>query len=68
LGNGSTSDLSTPTPVVGGLTFSSIVTQTFTCGIATDGKTYCWGRNNVGQVGDGSTTDRLTPVLVAGQQ
>lgn len=35
-----------------------------TCGIASDSKAYCWGSNSNGQLGDGSTTDRLVPVAV----
>jgi alpha-tubulin suppressor-like RCC1 family protein len=38
----------------------------FSCGITTDSRGYCWGWNNFGQLGDGTTTDRLTPVAVAG--
>ena len=38
----------------------------FTCGLATDNRAYCWGYNVQGQVGDGTTTERRTPVLVAG--
>jgi alpha-tubulin suppressor-like RCC1 family protein len=30
-----------------------------------DGKLYSWGQNNWGQLGDSSTTARLTPVVVA---
>ncbi len=29
------------------------------------GKAYAWGRNDNGQIGDASTTDRLTPVPIA---
>ena len=38
----------------------------FTCGVATAGEAYCWGDNEYGQLGDGTTTDRNTPVLVSG--
>lgn len=34
------------------------------CAVKTDGKAYCWGQNLHGQVGDGSQTDRTTPVQV----
>ena len=34
-----------------------------TCAILDNGSMACWGRNNVGQLGDGTTTDRVTPAL-----
>jgi alpha-tubulin suppressor-like RCC1 family protein len=37
-----------------------------TCGLASDGTVYCWGRNDHGQLGDGSTIDRTRPVPVGG--
>lgn len=37
-----------------------------TCALDSTGRAYCWGLNEVGQVGDGTTTDRLRPVSVAG--
>jgi alpha-tubulin suppressor-like RCC1 family protein len=30
------------------------------------GRVFCWGHNSYGQLGDGSATDRLTPVRVIG--
>lgn len=36
------------------------------CGVTATGATYCWGANDNGQLGDGSTSQRLTPVRVAG--
>jgi alpha-tubulin suppressor-like RCC1 family protein len=37
-----------------------------TCGVTSDNRGYCWGSNSQGQLGDGTTTDRRTPVPVSG--
>lgn len=37
-----------------------------TCVLLAGGSARCWGRNNHGQLGDGTTTDRFTPGAVAG--
>jgi alpha-tubulin suppressor-like RCC1 family protein len=36
------------------------------CGLADDGKAYCWGLNSTGQLGDGTTVDQPAPVAVVG--
>ncbi|MGH7580841.1 MAG: RCC1 domain-containing protein, partial [Gemmatimonadales bacterium] len=38
----------------------------YSCGVTGDGRAFCWGRNASGQLGDGTTQSRLTPVPVAG--
>jgi alpha-tubulin suppressor-like RCC1 family protein len=38
----------------------------FSCALDVSGLAYCWGSNSNGQLGDGTTTDRATPVAVAG--
>ena len=35
-----------------------------TCGVATDGRAWCWGFNRDGELGDGTTMDRSIPTLV----
>ena len=71
MGTGSAdSGSTTPVPVAGGLNFmqvsAAIVDDHFTCGVTTGGDGYCWGQNSSGHLGDGSTTARTSPSLVAG--
>jgi len=68
LGDGSTGVRDTvPVPVGGGLTFQSLTGGfTLTCGVTTNGTGECWGSNNNGQLGNGSTTNSSTPQTVAG--
>ncbi len=40
--------------------------STHTCAIKSDSTVACWGANGSGQLGDGTTTDRLTPTAVPG--
>jgi alpha-tubulin suppressor-like RCC1 family protein len=38
----------------------------YTCAIFKDGTARCWGDNNDGQLGDGTTSDKLGPTVVSG--
>jgi alpha-tubulin suppressor-like RCC1 family protein len=69
LGNGLVSEEfdENETRVSGGLTFTSLTAGvSHTCGVAADGKAYCWGLNNRGQLGNGTKTDSRVPVPVSG--
>ena len=64
------SGASVPTPLLGGVLFSSLglgPTGSHGCALTAAGAAYCWGSNSNGQIGDnGPTSKRTTPALVAG--
>ena len=55
----------TPVPV-SGLTDATQIAAggVFTCALIEGGTVKCWGTNNGGQLGDGTTTQRNSPVTV----
>jgi alpha-tubulin suppressor-like RCC1 family protein len=68
-GDGTTNPSSRPVRVAGEIAFAGISTGVgggHTCGLSTNARVYCWGRNESGQLGDGTRTRRLAPVPVAG--
>jgi alpha-tubulin suppressor-like RCC1 family protein len=68
LGNGNNTDSSTPVDVVGltGAVTLLDVGYSHTCVWATDGTVKCWGSNDLGELGDGSTLASNSPVDVIG--
>lgn len=57
-----------PAPVAGGKLFRTVEAGlTHSCGMSyPDNRAFCWGLNNRGQLGDGTTGSRPTPVAVVG--
>lgn len=70
LGNGNTGDVAaTPVAVSGGIAFAAVDGGSyFTCGLAQTGRIYCWGANNLGQLGAGLPRGQSvnTPAEVSG--
>ena len=70
LGDGTTTDRSLPVAVLGGMQFKALAGggDAHTCATNAAGFVYCWGANDVGQLGNGSTTQSSVPQPVnAGQ-
>jgi alpha-tubulin suppressor-like RCC1 family protein len=64
LGNGTTTNSTTPVLISGDLSFTSISSGGMhACGVGAS--TYCWGDNSSGQLGNGTMTNIATPVAVA---
>ena len=68
VGDGSATPRLTPVAVTGlGSGVQALTAgDSHTCALTTAGAVLCWGDNFSGQLGDGSTTQRLTPVAVTG--
>jgi alpha-tubulin suppressor-like RCC1 family protein len=68
LGNGTSSQMTTPTAVDGlGTGIASVVAgYHHTCAILSGDALTCWGENDQGELGDGTTIERDRPVAVAG--
>lgn len=78
LGNGSTTNSSTPVQPAGLAALKDISTGGFpaiggsvgssghSCAVQANGTVRCWGKNGRGELGDGTTNPRLLPVLVSG--
>jgi alpha-tubulin suppressor-like RCC1 family protein len=66
LGNNATVNRKFPVQVQqGGALFTGIVAGIdHTCALGSAGALWCWGGNDRNQLGDGTTTGRLTPVAV----
>ncbi len=66
IGDGTTIQRSIPAPVVnlGGTAKAISAGDDHTCAILTNNTLRCWGRNGNGQLGDGTMTNRLTPVTI----
>ena len=70
LGNGTTTDRNTPTQTstfgTGRTTVAISSGSGFTCAILDNNSVSCWGENNRGQLGDGTTTHRYDPTQASG--
>ena len=64
LGNGSTTNSNVPVKVAGlpGKVLSITAGEEFTCAQLMNQEVWCWGKNNLGQLNDGTTTNQTSPV------
>ena len=74
MGNGTKTMVTTPQVVAGGKKFAAFATGgsqagvSHCVGIDTDGDLWAWGYNAFGQLGDNTTTERLSPINPTSQE
>jgi len=71
VGDGTTNNKSNPVLIVGGINFDGKIYTIangdfFKLALTTDGYCYAWGDNTYGTLGDGTTTNKSSPVSVLG--
>jgi len=71
LGDGSKTSSLVPVPIAGGLAFATSggalsAGEESTCALTAVGAAHCWGYNDLGQIGDATTSARATPTPVSG--
>jgi len=67
LGNGTTTNSSTPVTVSGITTATAVAAgNSHTCALLSGGTVQCWGNNSGEQLGNGTTINSSTPVTVSG--
>jgi alpha-tubulin suppressor-like RCC1 family protein len=68
LGDGTTTDRSSPVSVVGGFTdwISTSAGNSHSLGVRANGSLWAWGLNSFGRLGDDTLTSRRSPVSVVG--
>jgi alpha-tubulin suppressor-like RCC1 family protein len=69
LGDGTTVNKTAPVQVtaLGNTVAEVALGYSHTCARKTDGTIWCWGYNSLGELGDGTSTNRTTPVQAASE-